>query len=103
MYDFPELLKSIRKKTNLTQSELASKLGVSAVLIAMIESGQKEPSKKFVEMLAEKMKVSPRAIIPFIYSTNKYEDDSLLEKKLTQFGMDLQKQLITKKAKNILK
>lgn len=103
MYDFPELLKNIRKETRLTQSALASKLGVSAVLIAMIESGQKEPSKKFVEILAVKMDVSPRAIIPFIYASNKYIDDSPFEKRLSQFGMSLQKQLISKKAKNILK
>lgn len=103
MFDFPELLKNIRKETGLTQSGLASKLGVSAILIAMIESGQKEPSKKFVEVLAAKMEVSPRAIIPFVYSTNKYSDDSAFEKRLSQFGMNLQKQLISKKAKNILK
>lgn len=103
MYDFPELLKNIRKETKLTQSELAAKLGVSTILIAMIESGQKEPSKKFVEILASKMEVSPMAIVPFVYSTNKYSDDSALEKRLSQFGMNLQKQLVTKKARNILK
>ena len=103
MYDFPELLKNIRKETGLTQSGLASKLEVSTILIAMIESGQKEPSKKFVETLAAKMEVSPRAIIPFVYSNNKYSDDSAFEKRLSQFGMNLQKQLISKKAKNILK
>jgi DNA-binding helix-turn-helix protein len=103
MYDFPELLKNIRKETGLTQSGLASKLEVSTILIAMIESGQKEPSKKFVETLAAKMEVSPRAIIPFVYSINKYSDDSAFEKRLSQFGMNLQKQLISKKAKNILK
>lgn len=103
MYDFPELLKNIRKETGLTQSGLASKLEVSTILIAMIESGQKEPSKKFVEILAAKMEVSPRAIIPFVYSINKYSDDSVFEKRLSQFGMNLQKQLISKKAKNILK
>lgn len=103
MYDFPELLKSIRKEANLTQSGLASKLGVSTILIAMIESGQKEPSKKFVETLAKKMDVSPKAIIPFIYSTNTYTEDSLLEQKLMNFGMYLQQQLISRKAKNLLK
>lgn len=103
MYDFPELLKNIRKETGLTQAELASKLEVSAILIAMVESGQREPSKKFVEILAKKMEVSPRAIIPFVYSTNKYADDSAFERKLSQFGMNLQQQLITKKARNIVK
>lgn len=102
MYDFPELMRSIRKETQLTQAALAERLGVSAILIAMIESGQKEPSKKFVEILAAKMKVSPRAIVPFIYSANRYIDDSAFEKRLSRFGMSLQKQLITKKAKNIL-
>lgn len=102
MYDFPQLLKAIRKETGLTQVELASRLGVSSALIAMVESGQKEPSKKFVQILAKKMKVSPRAIIPFVYSGNKYDDGSAFEKRLTQFGMGLQKQLISKKARNIL-
>lgn len=103
MYDFPELLKNIRKEAELTQSELADRLGVSAILIAMIESGSKEPSKKFVEKLANKMSVSPRAIIPFIYNSSTYVEDTFFEKKLSQFGMNLQKQLIAKKAKNILK
>lgn len=102
MYDFPELMKSIRKETQLTQAALAERLGVSAILIVMIESGQKEPSKKFVEILAAKMKVSPRAIVPFIYGANRYIDDSAFEKRLSRFGMSLQKQLIAKKAKNIL-
>lgn len=102
MYDFPELLKSIRKETKLTQAELAAKLGVSTILIAMIESGSREPSKKFVKILAKKMKVSPMAIVPFMYSENKYSDDSALEKKLLNFGMSLQRQLIKKKAQNIL-
>ena len=103
MYDFPELLKRIRKETKLTQSELAARLGVSTVLITMIETGQKEPSKKFVEILANKMKVSPRAIIPFIYSTDAYIEDSPLERELLRFGMKLQEKLIAKRAKNILK
>lgn len=102
MYDFSQLLKAIRKETNLTQAGLADRLGVSCVLITMVESKQKEPSKKFVKILADKMKVSPRAIIPFVYNTNKYNDISPFEKRLTKFGMELQKQLITKKAKNIL-
>ena len=48
------------------------------------------------------MKVSPRAIIPFVYSTNKYMDDSILESKIIDFGLYLQKQLISRKASNIL-
>lgn len=102
MYDFPQLLKQIRKVTGLSQAGLASRLGVSAILIAMIESGQREPSKKFVEVLAHRMKVSPKAIIPFVYSSNAYIENSVFENKLAKFGMFLQKQLIEEKARNIL-
>lgn len=104
MYDFPQLLKAIRQETHLTQAELAEKLESSVILVTMIESGQREPSKKFVEKLAEKMEVSPNAIIPFSYDINKYRNrESIIERKLESFGMYLQEELIKKKARNILK
>ncbi len=104
MYTFPELLKEIRHETGLTQSAFAEKLNVSAVLVAMLETGQKEPTKKFVENLAHKMRVMPQSIIPFVYNINKYNEDymSKLEKDLIKLGMKLQHDLIKKKAKNIL-
>lgn len=104
MYTFPELLKEIRHETGLTQSALAEKLGVSTVLIAMLETSQKEPTKKFVNNLAEKMNVMPQSIIPFVYSVNKYNENNMskLEKQLIKLGMKLQSELVKKKAKNIL-
>ncbi len=104
MYNFMELLKAIRAETGLTQSAFAEKLGVSTVLIAMLETGQKEPTKKFVNNLAEKMNVMPQSIIPFVYSVNKYNENDMskLEKQLINLGMKLQGELVKKKAKNIL-
>lgn len=104
MYTFSELLKAIRHETGLTQSAFARKLNVSAVLIAMLETGQKEPTKKFIENLANKMHVMPQSIIPFVYNINRYNEDhmSKLEKDLIKLGMKLQSDLIKKRAKNIL-
>lgn len=104
MYNFIELLKAIRAETGLTQSAFAEKLGVSTILITMLETGQREPTKKFVNNLAEKMGVMPQSIIPFVYNINKYNesDMSKLEKQLIKLGMKLQAELIKKKAKNIL-
>lgn len=104
MYTFPELLKEIRRETGLTQSAFAEKLNVSTVLVAMLETGQKEPTKKFVENIANKMRVMPQSIIPFVYNVNKYNENhmSKLEKDLVNLGMKLQRDLIKRKAKNIL-
>ena len=44
-FTFSELLKSIRKVAGVNQQEMADILGVSRVLIGMIESDMKEPSK----------------------------------------------------------
>lgn len=105
MFDFRALLKAIRRETGLTQEQFASRLGVSTALIAMIESGQKPPSKKFIATLSSKMEVSPNSIIPFIYNIEDYNEDRLdpVEREIIKFSTKLQKYLIHKKAKNILK
>ena len=103
MYTFPELLKQIRKESNLTQEGLAEILGVSTILISMIETGQKEVSRNFVIKLADKMKVRPGSIIPFVFFDNSANNNDLTgpEKKLISFGEKLQKYLIKIKSKNL--
>jgi transcriptional regulator with XRE-family HTH domain len=103
MYTFPELLKQIRKESNLTQEGLAEILGVSTILISMIEAGQREVSRNFVLKLADKMKVRPSSIIPFIFFDNTSRGNNLSgpEKKLISFGEKLQKYLIKVKSKNL--
>lgn len=46
-------LKEMRKNRHLTQSELASQIGVTRRSIIRWENGQTKPSMKKVDMLAE--------------------------------------------------
>lgn len=77
-------------------------LGVSGVLITMVETGQKEVSKKLIMKLAEKMHVSPTSITPFLF----LEEDtpkpvSSVEKLFVEWGEKMQTMLIDKGAKRL--
>ncbi|HEY4831265.1 MAG TPA: helix-turn-helix transcriptional regulator [Waddliaceae bacterium] len=101
MYTFPELLKKIREENNLTQAEFAKALDVSAVLIAMVETGQKEVSKNLVTKLAELMDVHPFSITPFLFITENADNQKFsgIEKSLVQWGEKMQKLLIKNRVK----
>lgn len=101
MYTFPELIKKIRKESCLSQEQLANVIGVSTVLIAMVETGQKKVSKNLLTKLAEKMQVHPASITPFIFidKDNPIEAVSGIEKKFIQWGEQMQEHLIRDKAK----
>lgn len=105
MYNFPELLKKIREEADLTQEELAGVLGVSTILISMIETGHKEVSKGFIVKLADKLEVRPSSIIPFLFLDKNSEigKTSDLEKSLISIGEKLQNHLIHVKAKRLKK
>ncbi|NCN82754.1 MAG: helix-turn-helix transcriptional regulator [Candidatus Pacebacteria bacterium] len=102
MNSLPIFLKQLRKASSLTQIELANALGVSTVLISMLESGQKKASLKFLHILARKLKVHPGAIAPLAFNDHasaNQSETSQLEKKLINLGIKLQEELIKKKAK----
>lgn len=103
MYTFPELIKQIRKESNLTQGELASALGVSTILVSMIETGQKEVSKGFVKKLAAKLDVPTGTIFPFVFLDKKdsFQNLSGIEKKLMEIGYKMQLHLIQVKSKKL--
>lgn len=105
MYSFPELIKKIRKSSDLTQKELSSILGVSTVLISMIESGQKDVSKGFIIKLSDKLKVNPSSITPFLYIYKDIDNKNIskIEKNFIKLGEKLQDYLINNKAKNLQK
>lgn len=105
MYTFQDLLKKIRASANLTQEDLAKILEVSTVLITMIETGQKEVSRKFIENLAQKMDVHPSSITPFAFIEEDIDVNKLpeTEKTMMKYGEKLQKYLIDQKAKNLKK
>ena len=103
MYTFPILIKKIRKEANLTQDDMAGILGVSTVLIAMVETGQKDVSKKFIVRLAKKMSVHPSSITPFIFITDdlKMTNSSKLEHSLIEWGEKMQEMLIKSRSKKL--
>ena len=105
MYSFPELIKKIRKSSDLTQKEFSNILGVSTVLISMIESGQKEISKGFIIKLADKLNVNPSSITPFLYIYKDIDNKNIskIEKSFIELGEKLQDYLINNKAKNLQK
>lgn len=105
MYTFPELIKEIRKASDLTQDDFARAISVSKPLISMIESGQKEVSKKFILKLANKLKVHPSSITPFLFTENTLNKgaSASIEKKFIEMGEMLQVYLIEKKAKELRK
>ena len=105
MYTFPELIKKIRDEAGLTQAQLAKALGVSTVLIAMVETGQKEVSKSLLLKLAELMNVRPISITPFLFIENKndLEKVSKLESKLVEWGEKMQTYLIKNRSKLLKK
>lgn len=107
MYKFPELIKEIRTEAGLTQAEFAASVGVSPVLIAMVESGQKEVSKNLLLKIADKLQVHPASITPFLYGFDlkgRLEEDlTSIEKQFLKWGIKLQTQLIKSKSKKLVK
>ena len=103
MYKFSDLLKKIRTEAGLTQENLAHVLGVSTILIAMIETEQKQVSKKFIEILANKLDVHPSSITPFIFIEDNLDHDKLskTEKTFISFGEKLQNFLVKTRAKRL--
>lgn len=101
MYSFPELIKRIREEAGLTQPEFAKKIGVSPILVSMVETGQKPVSKKMIEKIAEKLQVHPASITPFLYLDEGFSVKKLgkIERRMIEHAEKLQDLLISKKSK----
>ena len=56
--EFKDALKQLRTKRGLSQVELAEKLGFSAGLIGMYESGKRKPSFEALEAIADFFNIS---------------------------------------------
>lgn len=105
MYTFPELIKNIRNEAGLTQAEFAKAVEVSPVLIAMVETGQKEVSKKLLLKIADRLEVHPSSITPFLYDGAETTGTNLspVERQFLVLGTKLQAFLVKKKSKNLKK
>ena len=105
MYTFPVLIKKIRDEAGLTQPEFAKELGVSAVLIAMVETGQKEVSKNLLLKLAERLDVHPSSITPFLFADQNSPLPAVsgVEKMFLNWGEKMQTFLIKDRASRLKK
>lgn len=58
-------IQKLRKQAGLTQEQLAEKAGVSLPYIGYIETGQKKPSLKVINKIAESLKVKVKDLFPY--------------------------------------
>jgi predicted ATPase/transcriptional regulator with XRE-family HTH domain len=58
-YSFGNWIKHRRKALDLTQHELAKRVGCSASLIFKIEADERRPSRQIAELLADHLKIAP--------------------------------------------
>ena len=105
MHTFPKLIRTIRDEAELTQAEFAEALGVSTVLVTMVETGQKDVSKNFLLRLAELMNVHPASITPFLFIDEGalFNNPSKAERLMIEWGEKMQKLLIEDRAKLLKK
>lgn len=58
-------IQKVRKSKNITQEELAEKIGVSQTWIAYIETGRDVPNIKMLGKIAKAIGVKVKDLIPF--------------------------------------
>lgn len=63
MGDFPNVFKTLRIKSGLTQQQMAEKLGLSRSTIGMYENGEREPSFEILEHIADLFNVDMNYLI----------------------------------------
>ena len=63
MPDFSTVFKNLRKDNNLTQAELAKKLGVATSTVGMYERGQREPDFETLEKIATCFSVNMNTLL----------------------------------------
>ncbi len=58
--DFGAFVKTRRNEMNMTQTELAKKLGIRQPLIAKIEGGYHSPTLSTMERILEALEIKPK-------------------------------------------
>ena len=63
---FGQWLKKRRRALDLTQQELAQRVGCATITIQKIEANERRPSKQFAELLAEHLGIAPDERLTFV-------------------------------------
>ncbi len=83
----PKRLKKLRLKANLTQEEVAERIGVHPISYARWESGKRTPRLQYIERLANFFKVPTR----YFFTTDDYQSPSDSKGVFMQGAMKKQK------------
>lgn len=70
MNSIPNRLKTLRKQNNLTQAEVAARLGVTPALVSSYENAERYPSLEKLVMLADIYHVTTDFILGRSYNPN---------------------------------
>jgi len=91
--NYSKAIRLIRASKGLTQTELAEQIGVNASYISKIESGDRTPSIKRLQLISEKLSI-PFHLLSLLASDN--QDIGKLPKEyLNKIGNNLLEILIT--------
>lgn len=91
--NYSKAIKIIRASKGLTQTQLAKMVGVEASYISKIESGDRTPSLKRLQLISEKLSI-PFHLLSLLASDN--QDINRLPKEyLNKIGSDLLDVLVT--------
>lgn len=60
MSSFNDMLSYLRKRSGMSQKELAEKIGISRSAVGMYEAGEREPDFETLEALAEYRNLSEK-------------------------------------------
>lgn len=102
MKSFWNFIKEIRQGSWLNQEEFAKTLGVSKILIAMVESWQKSASKDLVWKLSEVLEIWKYTLFPFIDEENyQIESLSLVEKMMLENMEKVRDYILSKRVRKI--
>lgn len=84
--------KIIRGATNLTQNQFAIKIGIEPSLLSRIESGEREPTTRTIDLVTEKLSI-PKDLIEMLA---KEEDEihGMDKKDWAKIGEELVKLLV---------
>jgi serine-type D-Ala-D-Ala carboxypeptidase (penicillin-binding protein 5/6) len=64
--DFGTWLRTQRRKSRLTQAELAQRIHCATVTLRKIEAGERHPSEQLAELLAEQLDIVPQSQVAFL-------------------------------------
>lgn len=93
MGTFKDMLKYLRNRSNLSQSELADKLGVAKSTISMYEVGKREPDFETLELIADFFNVDMNFLLGKSDSENiqlNRKDEKDIAKRLESVLSDLE-------------